>query len=95
MDTRARAGQMNLYADFLSKLKQSNCHKEEEPGRSLQPLHQCWAYILEEEVQLGVGVGIPGDLKEGVEDIVQQLLKVLNDALLLVHIIQPGQLHTT
>ena len=44
-------------------------------------------------MQLGVGVGVPSDLKEGVEDVVQQLLKVLNDALLLVHIVQPWQLH--
>ena len=53
----------------------------------------CRAHILEEEVQLGTGVGVPRDLKEGVEDVVQQLLKVLDDALLLVHIVQPWQLH--
>lgn len=85
---------MNLCAGFLSNLKQRNHHKEPEAGRSWQQ-HSCRAYILEEEVQLGVGVGVPGDLKEGVEDVVQQLLKVLNDALLLVHTVQPGQLHTT
>lgn len=55
--------------------------------------HECRAHVLEEEVQLGVGVGVPSDLKEGVKDVVQQLLKVLNDALLLVHIVQPWQLH--
>ena len=50
------------------------------------------AYVLEEEVQLGVGVGVLGDFKQGLEDVVQQLLKVFYDALLLVHIVQPWQL---
>ncbi len=50
------------------------------------------AYVLEEQVQLGVGVGVLGDFKQGLEDVVQQLLKVFYDALLLVHIVQPGQL---
>ena len=50
------------------------------------------AYILEEEVQLRVGVGVLGHFKEWLEDVVQQLLKVLNDPLLLVHIVQPWQL---
>ena len=44
-------------------------------------------------MQLGVGVGVLGDLKERLEDVVQQLLEVLYDALLLVQIIQPWQLH--
>ena len=46
-------------------------------------------------MQLGVAVGIPGHLKQGVEDVVQQLLKILNDALLLVHIVQAWQLQCT
>lgn len=50
------------------------------------------AYVLEEQVQLGVGVGVLGDFKQGLEDVVQQLLKVFYDALLLVHIVQPWQL---
>lgn len=49
-------------------------------------------YILQEQVQLRVGVGVPGDFKQGVEDVVQQLLEVLNNALLLVHIVQTWQL---
>ena len=49
-------------------------------------------YVLQEEVQLRVGVGVPGDFKQGVEDVVQQLLEVLNDALLLVHVVQTWQL---
>ena len=51
------------------------------------------AYTLEEEVQLRVGVGILGHFKQWVEYVVQQLLKVLNDALLLVNVVQPWQLH--
>ena len=50
------------------------------------------AYVLEKQVQLGVGVGVLGDFKQGLEDVVQQLLKVFYDALLLVHIVQPWQL---
>ena len=50
------------------------------------------AYVLEEQVQLGVGVGVLGDFEQGLEDVVQQLLKVFYDALLLVHIVQPWQL---
>ena len=52
-------------------------------------------YILQEEMELGVAVGVLGHLKQGVEDVVQQLLKVLNDALLLVHIVQPWQLQVS
>ena len=51
-----------------------------------------WSYILEEQVQLGVRVGVLGDFKQRLEDVVQQLLKVFYDALLLVHIVQPWQL---
>ena len=51
------------------------------------------AYTLEEEVQLRVGVGVLGHFKQWVEYVVQQLLKVLNDALLLVNVVQPWQLH--
>ena len=43
-------------------------------------------------MELRVAVGVPSHLKQGVEDVVQQLLKVLNDALLLVHIVQARQL---
>jgi len=50
------------------------------------------AYILEEQVQLGVRVGVLSDFKQRLEDVVQQLLKVFYDALLLVHIVQPWQL---
>ena len=50
------------------------------------------AYVLEEQVQLGVGVGVLGDFEQGLEDVVQQLLKVFYDALLLVNIVQPWQL---
>ena len=42
-----------------------------------------------------MGVGVFGDLKQRLEDVVQQLLKVLNNALLLVHIVQPRQLQAT
>ncbi len=43
-------------------------------------------------MQLGVGVRVLGDFKQGLEDVVQQLLKVFYDALLLVDIVQPWQL---
>jgi len=38
-------------------------------------------------VQLRVGVGVDGDLKERREDVVQQLLKVVDQALRLVDVI--------
>ena len=47
---------------------------------------------LEEEVELGVGVGVDGDLKQGREDVVQQLLKVVHQALRLVDVVQPRYL---
>ena len=44
-------------------------------------------------MQLGVGVGVDGDLKQGREDVVQQLLKVVHQALRLVDVVQPRDLH--
>jgi len=44
-------------------------------------------------VQLGVGVGVHTDFKEGDEDVLQQLLEVLDDALGLVDVVQPRNLH--
>ena len=38
------------------------------------------ACLFEEEVELGVGVGVQGDLEQRHKDVVQQLLEVVNDA---------------
>ncbi len=60
---------------------------------SLQSSVTC---LLEEEMELRVGVGVQSDFKQRHEDVVQQLLKVVNDPRGLVDIIQPRQLqHTT
>lgn len=49
-------------------------------------------YLLEEEVQLRVGVGVQRDFEQRHEDVVQQLLKVVDDPGRLVHVVQPWQL---
>ena len=49
--------------------------------------------LLEEKVELGMGVRVQRDFKQRHKDVVQQLLKVVDDAGGLVHIIQPRQLH--
>lgn len=51
------------------------------------------SHLLEEEVELGVGVGVDGDLEEGREDVVQQLLKIVDQALRLVDVVQSRDLH--
>lgn len=50
------------------------------------------AHRAEEDVKLGVGAWVGGDLKQGDEDVVQHGLEILDDPHLLVHIVQPGQL---
>ena len=50
-------------------------------------------HLLQEQVQLRVGGGVLGDLEQGGEDVVQHLLERLDDALLLVHRVQPRDLH--
>jgi hypothetical protein len=52
-------------------------------------------YLLQEQVQLRVGGGVLGDLEQGGEDVVQHLLERLDDALLLVHRVQPRDLEVT
>jgi hypothetical protein len=47
---------------------------------------------LEEEVQLGVGVRVHSDLKQGREYVVQQLLKVVYQALRFIDVIQARNL---
>ena len=38
------------------------------------------ACLFQEQVELGVGVGVQSDLKQRHKDVVQQLLKVVDDA---------------
>ena len=56
----------------------------------------CWdaaeARLLQEEVELGVGRRVDRDLKQWREDVVQQLLKVLDDPLRLVDVVQARDL---
>ena len=52
-------------------------------------------HLFEEEVELGVGVGVDGDLKEGCEDVVQQLLKIVHQSLRLVDVVQPRNLRAS
>ena len=49
-------------------------------------------YRFQKEMELWVCVGIYSDLKQGDENILQQLLKILNDALGLVDVVQPWNL---
>lgn len=49
-------------------------------------------HLLEEEVQLGVRVGVDSDLEQRREDVVKQLLKVVHQALRLVDVVQPRNL---
>lgn len=49
----------------------------------------------QEEVQLRVRVGVDGDLEERLENVLQQLLKVFNDALRPVDVVQPRDLQPT
>ena len=56
--------------------------------------HINWStHRLEEEVELRVGVRVACDLEQRDEDILQQLLKIFNDALRLVDVVQPRDLH--
>lgn len=57
------------------------------------PKVQSVPHQLQEKVELRVGIGIHSDLKEWLEDVVQKLLEILNDALSLVDVIQPRDLH--
>ena len=50
------------------------------------------SHRFEEEVELGVAVRVAGNLKQWVEDVIQQLLKIVDEPLLLVHIVEPGNL---
>ena len=43
-------------------------------------------------MQLGLGLGVEGDLEQGHEDVLQQLLEVLDDALMLVDVVQAWHL---
>ena len=44
-------------------------------------------------MELGVGGGVHSHFKERHEDVLQQLLEVVNDALGFVDIVQPRHLH--
>lgn len=48
--------------------------------------------LLEEEVELGVRVGVLSDFEQRAKNVVQHLLKVLHDALLPVQAVQPRDL---
>ena len=47
----------------------------------------------QEQVQLGMGVGVHRHYEQWYEDVLQELLEVFNDALSLVDIVQPRNLH--
>lgn len=49
-------------------------------------------HCFEEEVELGVAVRVAGDLKQGVENVIQQLLEIVNEPLFLVHVVEPWNL---
>ncbi len=51
-----------------------------------------WARLLQEEVELRVGRRVDRDLKQRRKDVVQQLLKILDDALRLVDVVQARHL---
>ena len=43
-------------------------------------------------MELGVAVRVASDLKQGVENVIQQLLEIVNEPLFLVHIVEPWNL---